>query len=141
MRIAIAVFSIVIFTIPAFAAENSSKQSSPPPSAPKSETTKTKKTKPTAQTFRGQIAALDTKAGTVSVKSDASEKTFVTQDAAKGSVERMSVGDRVKITYTEKEGKLFASSVRRIKSKNATSTKSKTTTKSSTNGTAQPNAK
>ena len=75
--------------------------------------------------------------GTVSVKNDASEKNFTTQDAAKDAIERLTVGDRVKVVYSEKEGKLVATSVRRLKVKNADSTKS---SKNSTN-TSKPPAK
>ena len=52
------------------------------------------------------------------MKGDASEKTFVAQDSVKESLEKLTIGNRVKITYTEKEGKLFANSVRSIKVKN-----------------------
>lgn len=89
-------------------------------SAPK----KAKKTKPAAQKFRAKITAVNAKAGTLSAKNDVSEKNFVAQDAAKESLDRISIGDRVQIAYTEKEGKLYTSSVRRLKMKNANNTKS-----------------
>ena len=80
---------------------------------PKKKTTKAKK--PKVQKFVGNISAVDTKSGAVSVKGASAEKNFVTQDAAKDAVERLTVGDRVRVQYSEKDGKLMATSVRRVK--------------------------
>ena len=80
---------------------------------PKKKSTTAKK--PKVQKFVGDISAVDTKSGAVSVKGTAGEKNFVTQDAAKDAVERLKVGDRVRVQYSEKEGKLVATSVRRVK--------------------------
>jgi hypothetical protein len=82
------------------------------PTAPK-KTTKTKK--PKVQKFVGNISAVDTKSGEVSVKGTAGEKNFITQDAAKDALERLAIGDRVRVQYTEKDGKFMTSSVRRVK--------------------------
>lgn len=115
------VFSLLLLTIflnsVGFAAETSPSKEPPKESAtkspPKKKTTKTKK--PKVQKFVGDISAVDNKSGAVSVKGTAGEKNFVTQDAAKDAVERLSVGDRVRVQYSEKEGKLVATSVRRVK--------------------------
>ncbi len=80
---------------------------------PKKKPTKAKK--PKVQKFVGNISAVDTKTGAVSVKGTAGEKNFVTQDAAKDAVVRLAVGDRVRVQYSEKDGKLAATSVRRVK--------------------------
>jgi hypothetical protein len=106
-----------------------------PPAAGEKKAAPEKAKKPGSQKFQGAITALDAKAGTVSVKSDASEKNFTTQDAAKDAIERLTVGDRVKVVNSEKEGKLVATSVRRLKVKNADSTKS---SKDSTNPSKPP---
>ena len=82
------------------------------PTTPK-KTTKTKK--PKVQKFVGNISSVDTKSGAVSVKGTAGEKNFITQDAAKDALERLTVGDRVRVQYTEKDGKLMTASVRRVK--------------------------
>jgi ribosomal protein S1 len=101
---------------PGLSAESpSSKNASPEgvrQSAPK-QTAKTKK--PKAQKFTGNISAVDSKTGAVSVKASEAEKSFMTQDAAKDALERLAVGDRVRVLYSEKEGKLMATSVRRVK--------------------------
>jgi hypothetical protein len=90
--------------------------------APQKKTTKAKK--PKVQKFVGNISAIDTKSGAVSVKGSDGEKNFITQDAAKDALERLAVGDRIRVQYTEKDGKLMSSSVRRVK---LPQTKNKTT--------------
>ncbi len=75
----------------------------------------TKPKKPKVQKFVGNISSVDAKTGTVSVKGSAGEKSFITQDAAKDALERLAVGDRVRIQYSERDGKLAATSVRRVK--------------------------
>ena len=90
---------------------------------------KTKKVTP--RKFTGNISALDTKTGAVSVKGSSEEKNFMTKDAAKDALERLSVGDRVRVTYSEKEGKDVATSVRRLK---LPPSKSKTTAPNAKSG-------
>jgi hypothetical protein len=75
----------------------------------------TKPKKPKVQKFVGNISSVDAKTGAVSVKGSAGEKSFITQDAAKDALERLAVGDRVRIQYSERDGKLAATSVRRVK--------------------------
>ena len=75
----------------------------------------TKPKKPKVQKFVGNISSVDAKTGMVSVKGSAGEKSFITQDAAKDALERLAVGDRVRIQYSERDGKLAATSVRRVK--------------------------
>ena len=64
---------------------------------------------------------MDVKAGTVSVKSASGEESFVTQDAAKDTLEILKIGEQVKVKYSEKDNKLVATSLRRIKPKTASS--------------------
>ena len=71
------------------------------------------------QRLKGEITALDVKGGTVSVKGASGEKSFVTQDAAKDTLEILKIGEQVKVTYSEKDKKLVATSLRRIKPKTA----------------------
>jgi len=96
-------------TSPAKEPPNSNAKQSPA----KNKTTKTKKAK--LQKFVGNISAVDTKTGSVTVKGTNGEKNFMTQDAAKDALERLAVGDRVRVQYTQKDGKLVTSSVRRLK--------------------------
>jgi len=71
------------------------------------------------QRLKGEVTALDVKAGTVSVKGASGEKSFVTQDAAKDSLEILKIGEQVKVTYSEKDKRLVATSLRRMKPKSA----------------------
>lgn len=88
----------------------------------------TKATKPLKLT--GEITAVDIKAGTVSVKGASGEKSFTTQDAAKDTLEIVKVGERVRVSYSEKNGKLVTASMKRMKPKSARSgTKEKKSTK------------
>jgi hypothetical protein len=64
---------------------------------------------------------MDAKAGTVSVRGTSEEKTFTTQDAAKDALEIVTVGEHVRVTYSEKGGKLVATSMKRMKPKSARS--------------------
>jgi len=96
------------------------------PAQAKKKTAKAKK--PKIQKFVGNISAVDTKTGAVSVKGTDAEKNFITQDAAKDALERLAVGDRVRIQYSEKDGKLAATSVRRVKLAQTKTTKSSTPT-------------
>jgi len=82
-------------------------------------TSATKTTKP--QRLKGEITAMDAKAGTVSVKGTSEEKTFTTQDAAKDTLDIVKVGEHVRVTYSEKDGKSVATSMKRMKPKTATS--------------------
>lgn len=95
-------------------------ESAPAKEAKSSKAAETKKKpakakKPKVQKFVGEISAVDNKTGAVSVKGTGGEKHFVTQDAAKDAVARLAVGERVRVQFTEKDGKLLASSVRRVK--------------------------
>ena len=90
------------------------------PAEKKAKTTSaTKTTKP--QRLKGEITAMDAKAGTVSVKGTSEEKTFTTQDAAKDALEIVKVGEHVRVTYSEKGGKSVATSIMRMKPKSASS--------------------
>ena len=63
--------------------------------------------------FAGDVAALDPKAGTLTVKDkDGKERTFIVEGASeKARLQRASVGHEIKVTYYEKEGKLIAKSL------------------------------
>ncbi|MSP37097.1 MAG: hypothetical protein EXR70_01225 [Deltaproteobacteria bacterium] len=117
-------------TTPAKAPATAAMQNSQPK---KSKSGKT----PKALKYRGDISAIDAASGAVSVKGLAGEKQFMTQDAAKDAVERLSVGDNVRVIYSDKEGKLLATSVRRLKVKQ-TKASSSTPTKAADSKTTAP---
>ena len=114
------------------APESEKKAAEKKPAEKKAKTTSaTKTTKP--QRLKGEITAMDAKAGTVSVKGTSGEKTFTTQDAARDTLEIVKVGEHVRVTYSEKDGKSVATSMKRMKPKSASSgTKEKKPTKDPT---------
>ena len=126
-RMFLIVASALCLSVAGFAAEKT--PAKPPSTAPiqKSQPKNTKSAKtPKALKYRGDISAIDAASGVVSVKGQAGEKQFMTQDAAKDAVERLSVGDNVRVIYSEKDKKLVASSVRRLKAKQVKAAAAKT---------------
>jgi len=97
-----------------FNAESATVKGASTPSDKKPAPTKSTK-KPKPQKFVGNISTIDAKTGAVAVKGTESAKSFMAQDSAKDALERLAVGDRVRVQYSEKDGKLLATSVRRMK--------------------------
>ena len=61
----------------------------------------------------GEITSVDVKAGTFTVKGKDKEINLVADSkSTKAEVEKLKVGDTVRVSYTEKDGKMIASSVR-----------------------------
>jgi hypothetical protein len=89
------------------------------------------------QKFVGNISAMNAKTGAVVVKGTAAEKSFMAQDNAKDALERLAVGDRVRVQYSEKDGKLLATSVRRMKMPQIKSKSGTQTAKTKTAGAAK----
>ena len=120
--------SLLVFSLcgAGFSAEKAAIKSSAAPAAQKSQQNNPKKA-PKLVKYRGNISAIDSSSGAVSVNGAAGEKQFITQDAAKDAVERLAVGDSVRVIYSEKNGKLVASSVRRIKLTKSSARREKTT--------------
>jgi ribosomal protein S1 len=106
-------FGVSAVSFPADAPPTKESTAAPAKKTGAQSTKKTKKTTP--RKFTGNISALDTKTGAVSVKGSSDEKNFMTKDAAKDALERLTVGDRVRVVYAEKDGKSVATSVRRLK--------------------------
>jgi Cu/Ag efflux protein CusF len=76
------------------------------PAMEKSEKAKTNR-------LTGEITSVDVKAGTFTVKGKDKEINLVTDSkSTKAEVEKLKVGDTVRVSYTEKDGKMIASSVR-----------------------------
>jgi hypothetical protein len=119
---------VLSFCHAGFSAEQAPTKSSPASTAQKSQPLSAKKTTKLLK-YRGKVFAMDSRSGTVSVSGAAGEKHFVVQDAAKDAMERLAVGDSVRVAYTDKNGKLAASSVRRVKATKASMRQ--TTTKKS----------
>jgi len=71
----------------------------------------TKAEKPKAMSATGEVTAVDAKAGTLSVKTSDKSLDLTATSKAKGALGKVKVGDMVKVSYTEKDGKMNASSI------------------------------
>ncbi len=79
------------------------------PAAPAME----KSEKAKSNRLTGEITSVDVKAGTFTVKGKDKEINLVADSkSTKAEVEKLKVGDTVRVSYTEKDGKMIASSVR-----------------------------
>jgi len=76
------------------------------PAMEKSEKAKTNR-------LTGEITSVDVKAGTFTVKGKDKEINLVADSKnTKAALEKLKVGDMVRVSYTEKDGKMIASSVK-----------------------------
>jgi uncharacterized protein DUF5666 len=84
------------------------------PAAPATEKkTEMKSEKAKTHRITGEVTSLDAKAGTFAVKEKDKEiKLTADSKSAKGALEKLKVGDMVRVSYTEKDGKMIASSVK-----------------------------
>ena len=101
-------FSAVSFAAPATPATPATPAS---PAVEKSEK-KAEKKKPKTLSATGELVSVDAKAGTLAVKVKDKQLSLTAETkAAKQALEKVKVGDRVRVSYTEKEGKMMARSV------------------------------
>ena len=85
----------------------------------KAETTKATRT-------AGNVVSVDAKAGMLTVKTKDKELSFTAESkTAKSALEKLKAGDRVSVSYTEKNGKLMARSVTPSKGPTAAKTMDK----------------
>jgi hypothetical protein len=84
------------------------------PAAPATEKkTEMKSEKAKTHRITGEVTSLDAKAGTFAVKEKDKEiKLTADSKSAKSALEKVKVGDMVRVSYTEKDGKMIASSVK-----------------------------
>jgi hypothetical protein len=85
------------------------------PAAPeKKMETKSEKPKPT--TVTGEVTSVDAKAGMLGVKTKDKDLNLTAESkSTKSALGKVKMGDQVKVTYTEKNGKMVASSVAKAK--------------------------
>jgi Cu/Ag efflux protein CusF len=81
------------------------------PAAPAAE--KKMETKAKINRVTGEVTSVDAKAGTLAVKAKDKEINVSAESkSTKAALEKVKVGDMVRVSYTEKDGKMVASSVR-----------------------------
>ena len=83
----------------------------------------TKAEKPKAMSASGAVTAVDAKAGTLTVKTADKSLDLNATSKAKGALGKVKVGDMVKVSYTDKDGKMNASSISVVKSPSTAATK------------------
>jgi hypothetical protein len=99
------------------------------PAAPAEKKTETKSEKAKSHRITGELTSVDAKAGTFAVKGNDKEiKLAADSKSAKDALEKVKVGDMVRVSYTEKDGKMTATSVK-AGSKKATEKKGDVTEK------------
>ena len=84
------------------------------PSAPAMENkTEMKSEKAKTNRVTGEVTSLDAKAGTFAVKTKDKEINLTADSkSTKGALEKLKMGDMVRVSYTEKDGKMIANSVK-----------------------------
>ena len=109
LRLLVLAFVTVAFAGAGFAADKAADKSMDKSSETKS-TTKSK-----SVTTTGEVTAIDAKAGTLTVKGKDKDMNLNATSRAKAALGHIKAGDTVKVTYTEKDGQLNASSVSLVK--------------------------
>lgn len=72
--------------------------------------------KPKTTSITGELKSVDTKAGTLTVKAKDKDINLTAESkAAKSALEKVKVGDQVRVSYSEKNGKMIASSITKAK--------------------------
>ncbi len=109
IRVLIIGLTPLIFTGLSFAQAKPEKSAAP--AMEKKATTKAKVTRIT-----GEVTSVDAKAGSLAVKAKDKDVDLTAESkSAKGALEKIKVGDTVRVAYTEKEGKNVASSIVKTK--------------------------
>jgi TusA-related sulfurtransferase len=76
--------------------------------------------KPKTSRISGEVTSVDAKAGMLTVKGKDKDVNLTAESSStKKALEKVKVGDMVKVSYTEKNGKMVASSVAKEESKKA----------------------
>jgi hypothetical protein len=113
--IKVAVFALTVFGFSGFSFAQSKPATSSTPSADKKAETASAKAKNNRIT--GEITSLDAKSGMLAVKAKDKEVNLTAESkSAKGALEKLKVGDMVTVSYSEKDGKMVANSVKANKS-------------------------
>jgi hypothetical protein len=117
LRVLVVVLITVAFSGISFAQAKPATPATPatPPAPAMEKKTESEKAKTTRIT--GEVTSVDSKTGMLTVKTKDKETNLIADSNAKGALGKVKVGDMVKVTYTEKEGKMLASSIAGVKSK------------------------
>jgi Cu/Ag efflux protein CusF len=112
IKILVVAFTTLSFSALGFAQAKPATPATPAaPAAEKKTEMKSEKAK--TNRITGEVTSLDAKAGEFAVKEkDKEVKLTAESKSAKSALEKLKVGDMVRVSYTEKNGKMIASSVK-----------------------------
>jgi Cu/Ag efflux protein CusF len=72
-----------------------------------------KSTKAKSGTATGEVTSVDAKSGQLTVKAKDKDLNLMAESkSAKNALDKVKVGDTVRVTYTDKDGKMVVSSVK-----------------------------
>lgn len=122
MKNALRVFVLALITVAlsgiSFAQAKPATPATPAtPPAPAMEKKTEMKSEAKTTRITGEVTSVDSKAGTLTVKTKDKETNLIADSNAKGALGKVKVGDMVKVTYAEKDGKMLASSIAGVKAK------------------------
>src|SRR5437660_5542542 len=115
LRVLIVALITVAFGGVSFAADKSTDKSTDKSMEKTDKKTPVKSEKPKPTNTTGEVTSVDAKAGTLTVKGKDKEINLNAISRAKAALGKIKVGDMVKVTYTEQDGKMNASSVSVVK--------------------------
>jgi hypothetical protein len=126
LRVLVVALITVAFSGISFAQAKPATPATPatPPAPAMEKKTEMKSEKAKTTRITGEVTSVDSKAGTLTVKTKDKETNLIADSNAKGALGKVKVGDMVKVTYTEKDGQMLASSIAGVKSKAKKSEKS-----------------
>jgi microtubule-associated protein 1 len=103
---------VVLTTSPIFAQAPAEKGAQQPPA--KEKVVKKEVKKEEIKSITGEVTAVDTAGKTLTVKSE-KEKKEIQISATEKQLKGINKGDKVVVKYVEKEGKLIAKSIKKVK--------------------------
>ena len=134
IRILIVALTSLAFISVSFAQAKPATPATPATPAPPAMEKKTemRSEKAKAEGLTGEVTSVDAKAGTLTLKGKEKEINLAADSkSTKAALEKLKVGDRVRVSYTEKDGKMIVSSVKAAKSDKGTEKKGEMTEKKS----------
>ncbi len=125
-RLVLVPLFVLAFAGLSFAASSETPSSSAPEK--KAEKVEKKATKSKVSKATGEVTAVDSKAGTLTVKAQDKDMNFTAESkSAKNALNKVKSGDNVSVSYTEKEGNMVIRSVSKAKAKAKAKSKSAAT--------------
>lgn len=90
------------------------------PAAPAKEKTEMKSEKAKTARVTGEVTSVDAKKGMLTVKTKDKDVNLTADAKTKSALEKIKVGDMVRVSYSEKDGKMVATSVKAESASKAT---------------------